>query len=315
MIVRRALMESSSYYFSAKDGQQLYIRKWLPPKGTQITNVIQIVHGMAEHSGRYERFAKVLTKSGFAVFAHDQRGHGKTAKSLQKIGWIAEKQGWELLAQDIRELSIHIQNEFADTPLMVLGHSMGSFLVRDCMADPSWKIRGVILSGTGGDPGVLGSLGKVIASVEGFFRGNKCPSPLMTFLTFGGFNLGFRPTKTYFDWLSRDNAEVKKYINDSFCGGIFSCGFFQDLIGGLQKIHTSKHISSTHENLPILFISGDKDPVGKNGKDVKRISSLYMDSGVTDITVKLYPQGRHEMLNEVNHMEVAKDVLSWIQTH
>jgi alpha-beta hydrolase superfamily lysophospholipase len=306
-------MKSKTFTLKGKDGAQFFVYSWAPD--SKPVAVVQITHGMAEHAARYERFAEALTKAGFAVYAHDQRGHGKTAGSLEKVGWIAEKDGWDLVVDDVHRLTEHAKKENPGVPVFLFGHSMGSFISRNYIARWGNEIKGVVLSGTGGDPGLLGKVGGLVARLEKKLKGGRAKSPLMTSLSFGAFNKPFKPNRTDFDWLSRDNAEVDKYVADPYCGDVFSSGFWVDFLGGLASLYAPGYLERIPKNLPIYLFSGEKDPVGNDAKGVKEVYDSYRKAGIKDVSMKIYPNGRHEMLNETNRTEVFKDVIDWLKKH
>ncbi len=296
------------------DGQDIFIHKWISEKSDP-KGIVQISHGMAEHAARYEPFAEKLTESGYLVYANDHRGHGKTAGSLDNLGFFAESNGWMRVVEDMNELTSMIQNAHPGLPVFMLGHSMGSFLLRTYMFHYGTRINGAIISGTAGSPGILGDMGILVANLEIKRKGIRGKSQLLHQLTFGGYNKAFKPARTDFDWLSRDHAEVGKYIDDPFCGTVFTAGFYRDLLWGLKTIHKKENVSMIPRNLPILILSGDKDPVGKNGKGVSQVYKSLKNAGAEDIQLSLYPEGRHEMLNETNRHEVYRDVITWLDHH
>jgi alpha-beta hydrolase superfamily lysophospholipase len=290
----------------------VFAYRWMPGEETPLRAIVQIAHGMAEHAARYERLAKALCEAGIGVFANDHRGHGKTAGDMEAVGFFAEADGWDLVVGDMRQLTRIIREENPGVPVFLLGHSMGSFLSRTYITHYGSEVNGVILSGTGGDPGLLGKVGLLVARWEKWRRGPRTKSPLLNNLSFGGFNKAFKPNRTDFDWLSRDEAEVDKYVADPFCGGIFTAGFFVDLIGGINFIHGAEQIAKVPKDLPLLLFSGSLDPVGDNTKGVRQVYDGYKKAGITDVTVRFYDGGRHEMFNETNRDEVFGDVIQWI---
>ena len=281
------------------------------PEG--IVGVIQISHGMAEHAGRYARFARFLTDAGFGVYANDHRGHGKTAGALENVGYFADTDGWQRVADDMYQLTAIIGRECPGVPIFLFGHSMGSFLSRTYIAAHGKDISGVILSGTGGDPGLLGKIGLMVARWERWRKGAKARSPLLNNLSFGGFNKAFKPNRTDFDWLSRDAAEVDAYIADPYCGGVFTAGFFCDLLTGLQFINSAEGIRRIPKDLPVHFLSGAVDPVGNNTRGVRQVAAAFKAAGIEAVTTTFYDGGRHEMLNETNRDEVFRDILQWLR--
>jgi alpha-beta hydrolase superfamily lysophospholipase len=306
-------MKAKTFTLKGADGAKIFVYAWLPDG--KPAAAVQIAHGMAEHAARYERFAGALTGAGYAVYANDHRGHGKTAGSLAAVGWIAEKDGWDLVLDDMHRLTETIKKENPGVPVFLFGHSMGSFFSRGYIARWGGEITGVVLSGTGGDPGLLGKVGVIVAKIEKALKGGKAKSPLMTSLSFGAYNKPFKPNRTDFDWLSRDNAEVDKYVADPYCGDVFSSGFWVDFLSGLGSLYRSDYMPKVPKGLPIYLFSGEKDPVGNNTKGVHEVYDAFKKAGVTDVSMKIYPNGRHEMLNETNRDEVEKDVIGWLNKH
>ncbi|GGA39042.1 alpha/beta hydrolase [Kroppenstedtia guangzhouensis] len=307
-------MNLTTFSFSSKGKDQLQIvaNRWKPDIPARA--VVQIVHGMAEHINRYDAFASFLIQRGLVVYGNDHRGHGRTA-GKENRGWFAEDQGFEQVVQDLYRLTQIIRREQPGLPLFLFGHSMGSFLARRIIQLHGDEYQGVILCGTGGDPGWLGRLGLRIARREVKKKGSQTPSPMMAKLITGGFNRRFRPRRTEVDWLSRDEREVDKYLEDSFCGGVLTAGFYRDLLEGLIMIHREENIQLTPKNLPILLISGEDDPVGDFGKGVRRVVQRYRRAGIKDLRCKLYTGARHELLNELNREEVVQDVINWLEKH
>lgn len=305
-------MRSDTLTLTASDGTPLHVYRWLPD-GEPIA-IAQVAHGMAEHAGRYERFAQALTDHGYAVYAEDHRGHGVTSQTTG-VGYLADGDGFDTVAEDFVTVFDAATDEFPGIPRVLFGHSMGSMLARHFATKHSADISALILSGTAGDPGVMGKAGKVVATLESKVRGKRTPSPLMNKLVFGEYNKAFKPNRTDFDWLSRDEAEVDAYIADPQCGKVFSSGFYVDLLSGLDRINAEEHVATVRRDLPILLIAGDKDPVGANGKGVQAVGAQYEKVGVSDVTVILYPGARHELLNETNRDEVTEGILSWLAEH
>ncbi|MGB7817812.1 MAG: alpha/beta hydrolase [Ornithinibacter sp.] len=305
-------MQSTTTTVTTADQTSLYIHRWLPegrPKA-----VVQVAHGMAEHSARYARLAEALTAAGYAVYAHDHRGHGATASKADH-GYFADSGGWDTVVADLRAVTRLAQEENPALPVFLLGHSMGSFLARSYVIEDSRDLAGVVLSGTGGDPGALGKVGLGLAKAESRLRGGRHVSPMLDKLTFGKFNAAFKPNRTEFDWLSRDDAEVDAYIADDLCGNVFTSGFFVDLFGGVASINNARNVARVRRDLPVLLIAGDKDPVGDNGKGPRAVADQYRKAGLTDVTCTLYPGARHEIFNETNRDEVTADVVAWLDAH
>jgi alpha-beta hydrolase superfamily lysophospholipase len=308
-------MKSDTFTFKTSDGIQIFTYRWVPDEASAVKGVVQIAHGMAEHAARYERFADALTKAGYAVYANDHRGHGKTAGSQDNLGYFADENGWEKVVEDMHTLTVIIKKENPNKPFFLFGHSMGSFLSRNYSMLYASELIGLILSGTGGDPGAIGKIGLFVAKMDAMFHGRKAKSEIMNKLSFGAFNSAFKPNRTDYDWLSRDNAEVDKYINDPLCGTVFTAGFFCDMLGGLDFINNKENIGKIPKNLPIYLFSGAKDPVGANTKGVNQVYNSLKNAGIGDLTLKFYEDGRHESLNEINRDEVFRDVIAWLDKH
>ncbi len=308
-------MKSETFNFKTDDGKNIFVYKWLPADKNNIKGVVQIAHGMAEHSSRYENFAGTLVKSGYIVYANDHRGHGKTAGSLDNIGYFAPNNGWNLVVGDMYKLNSIITNNHPDLPIYLLGNSMGSLLSRSYIIRYGDKLSGVVLIGTSGDPGPLKYIGILVAKFEMKIKGKKAKSPMLDNLSFGNYNKAFAPNRTRFDWLSRDTSNVDKYVNDPFCGDIFSAGFFYDLLTGIKDIGNFSNIENISKDLPILLLSGEDDPVGNNTRGVLQVYNLYKKAGIKDVSYKFYPGVRHEILNEVNKEEVYRDITEWLDRH
>lgn len=307
-------MIKDTFTFKRTENIESFVYKWKPEENIKIKAVLQIAHGMAETASRYERVAERLTKEGYIIYANDHRGHGKTAKEIEKLGDLGED-GFNAMIEDMHELNKIIKKENPNIPIFLLGHSMGSFLTQRYICLYGKELEGAILSGSSGSKGMLTDIGRFLAKREIRKIGRSGKSKKLDKLSFGGYNKAFIPNKTNFDWLSRDEKEVKKYIDDPFCGTIFTAGFFYDLLGGLKLIANINEVSKVPKNLPIYIFSGDKDPVGQNGKGVLKLVRAYKNQGIKDLTYKLYRDGRHEMLNELNKDEVIEDLLTWLKSH
>jgi alpha-beta hydrolase superfamily lysophospholipase len=303
-------MKSDTFTFVAEDGTKIFVHRWFPEN---IKAACQIAHGMAEHSARYERFARKLVDAGYAVYANDHRGHGKTAGEVKNLGYFADKNGWDLVVQDMHQLTEIIKENHKDIPVFLIGHSMGSLLSLDYLSRFGNDLKGALLSAPPENPGFLGNLGILLAKLECWRKGRETASPLLDKLTFGSFNKAFKPNRTDFDWLSRDDTEVDKYIGDPFCGTIFTAGFFVDLLTGVKKVNDAKMIATIPKDLSIYLIAGDKDPVVNDTKGVVQIKTALEKAEVADINLTLYPEARHEMLNEINRKEVYRDIVAWLE--
>jgi alpha-beta hydrolase superfamily lysophospholipase len=301
-------MTATNFYLKLSDNSSLYVYKWdnvCNPKG-----IVQIAHGMCEHAGRYENFAMTLNKAGYIVFANDHRGHGKTAHTTEDLGYIADRDGFNIMVDDLYEITSDIKKNYPDLPITLFGHSMGSFLVQSFIQKYRNGINSVVLSGSNGKQGPLIFLGITLAKLMIFLKGDKYKSNLLNKLTFGKFNNYFYPVRTEFDWLSRDPNEVDKYIIDPLCGQIFSLRSFYDLFRGTQTLFNN--IDKINKSLPVLIVSGEKDPVSNFGKGIDQLVLIYKKTGLSNIKCIMYPNARHELLNEVNKGEVSTDIIKWV---
>jgi alpha-beta hydrolase superfamily lysophospholipase len=307
-------MLTKNFSFQSGDGSTIFVYQWSPDPEINVKGIVQIAHGMAETAARYERFARVLTKKGYLVFANDHRGHGKSAGSLENVGYLADEDGFDWLVKDMHQLTNLIKKDYPDLPVFLFGHSMGSFATQRYIMLYGKELKGTILSGSNGSAALLHNLGFIVSGFEVKKNGRKTKSIRMNHLSFGTFNQAFKPNRTEYDWLSRDNAEVDKYIADPYCGGVFTAGFFYDFMKGLKTLDKRKNVELVPTNLPIYIFSGEKDPVGGAGKGVKKLYDTYKKCGISDISMRLYPDGRHEMLNELNRDEVMLDVVEWLDS-
>ena len=295
-------------YPSATTLGECFSMLWMPdasPRG-----VVQIAHGMAEHIARYASFAAYLAANGYVVAANDHAGHGKSGDLALK-GYFGGQNGWDAVLKDMKALHEHTASLFPGIPYVLFGHSMGSFLSRAYCARYKEDFSALILSGTGGrNPAV--AVGKAIARLERKRNGEKQPSKLLNDMSFGSYNRAFSPARTGFDWLSRDKAQVDLYISDPLCGFVFTAEGFSDLLGGISEV-TGLQWAAKIPDIPIYLFSGEKDPVGGNGKGVREVKRWLEETGHT-VTYKLYSDGRHEMLNEINRTEVYGDVLQFLNS-
>lgn len=309
------MTENNFFYFQSDDGTNIHTYKWIPNENINIKGAVQICHGMAETAARYEQFAKELNKDGFIVYIHDQRGHGKTAKTIENVGYLAENNGFHWLVEDLHKLSGIIKKENPNLPLFLLGHSMGSFVTQRYIMLYGNELKGAIISGSTLHNKLLIHIAAYLAKWEVIKHGRRAKSFRMNKLSFQNYNNTFRPTRTEFDWLSRDNDAVDKYINDPFCGTVFTTGFYHDFFIGLKELSIIKNLNNVPKELPIYLFAGAKDPVGSLGKGVIKLFKAYKKQNIMDVSYQLYEDGRHEMLNEINQQEVINDALQWLNRH
>jgi alpha-beta hydrolase superfamily lysophospholipase len=307
-------MRSSDFTHQASDGKALFVYRFLPDEGTKVKAVVHISHGMAEHAARYARLAESLTAAGYAVYANDHRGHGKTA-STDELGFFAKENGFARVVADLAELVAHEKKEHPGLPVVLFGHSMGSYMVQQFLFDHGSELAGAVLSGSAGKPNLLASAGRLVARAERLRLGERGKSKLLGDLSFVAFNKQFAPTRTGFDWLSRDAAEVDKYVADPLCGFDVTTTLWVDVLDALGAIASPESQARIRKTLPIYVFSGSEDPVSEKTKTLEQLLGAYRLAGIRDVSHRFYPGARHETLNETNRDEVTKDLVTWLDAH
>ncbi len=305
-------MKTSGFTFTDTDGVDIYVYKWLPD-GRAPRAAVQVSHGMQEHAGRYAELAELLTSNGYAVYANDHRGHGRTAFGPDRQGQLGPG-GWEGTVRDLKQLTDKIKSELPGVPVFLFAHSWGSFLAQNYIGKWGKELQGALLSGTHGkDP--LVKLGVLLGKWDVKRRGPVAPGGLLENLAVGGLNKKFQPARTSFDWLNRDPAQVDAYIADPWCGKHFPNGFFNDLAKLLADTWDARNEARIPADLPIYLFAGTQDPVGKFTKTVKALADRYKRNGIKDVTTRFYEGARHETLHETNRGEVMNDILAWLNAH
>lgn len=303
-------MAFEEHFIDCADGHRIGARMALP-EGTP-RGLVQILHGLAEHGERYARFADALTAEGWAVIGHDHRGHGKSAASEADLGHFADQDGWRRLLEDVRAVRAYGRDRVPDGELVLFAHSMGTFVALTEQIDAPGSIDKLVLSGGNCGGGLLVSAGLRIAKLERFRQGARGRSALIDKMSFGSFNDAFKPVRTPFDWLSRDPVEVDKYVDDPRCGFRGTNQLWIDLIGALIELGRADRLARLPPDLPIRMFCGDADPVSNGGAGVRKLGEQLRAAGVRDVTVEVYPGGRHESLNDTHREQVTRDVLGWI---
>lgn len=278
-----------------------------PAKG-----IIQINHGMAEHAKRYERFAAKLSKAGYHVYAHDHRGHGKTQAPDARLGIFAQRNGFTKVISDVEAVHEHIKTNHPKLPVAVLGHSMGSVITQNFLIKNSDTVSAALLLNTGAEGGPLLALFRTIIKIAIALKGSDVPALLAERLTFADWNKKFAPNRTNLDWLSRDEAEVDKYIKDPLCGFTVSNGLWRDVTDGIKISASNSNLSKIRNDLPLYLIGGAADPCTENGKHMKNLHDRFIATGNQNTTLSILPDTRHESLNEINREEVTKDIIQWL---
>lgn len=296
----------TAFWMEARDGEAIYVQRWdskTPPK-----LILQLSHGMVEHIGRYDAFATYLTDYGITVYGNDHRGHGQTGLRQGRLGYFSEEQGFEKTTNDLHQLTCYIKKEHPNIPVVLFGHSMGSFFARSYIQTYSDEIDALILSGTGYYTKIEASLGRTLSS----FLPPTEPSALMNWLSLGMNNKRIKQRRTKFDWLTSDAGVVQQFANDPLSGYVPTARFFYDLMGLLQQVHDNKNNRAIRNDLPVLLISGNADPVGSYGKGVWKTAYQLTEAGLTNVTTMLFENGRHEMINEKNRNEVYHILKNWL---
>ena len=300
------MLHHQQQILAAADGHDVHVRVWKPQGDAGC--MIQVLHGLGEHSDRYARFAGVAVERGYAVCAHDHRGHGGHG---DEPGHFADAAGWHKLISDSEVVNDFVRDEYKGVPVILLGHSMGSYIAQAFAMRFGDRLSGLILSASTWPSRLQLVPAKLLAHIESRRLGRRGKSALLDQIGFGNFNKPYAPARTEFDWLSRDETEVDKYVADPLCGGPYSCALWLDLIGGLFEISSDKAITQIASDLPVLITGGESDPVGGD-KGMTQLAMHYAQTGHQRLAVKIYADGRHEMLNEIIRDEVTADWLDWI---
>lgn len=275
--------------------------------------VLQIVHGMAEYIDRYDNFAKYMTEHGFNVIGHDHLGHGHSVSDEHDYGFFAEENGDKIIIEDMHSVTQYVREKWEELPNFILGHSMGSFCLRQYLTKYSNDVFGAIIMGTGWIPSAAALLGKTIATNTCKSKGSHTVNPLLIKLTLEPYNKPFAPARTNCDWLSRDEKQVDLYVNDKLCGFDFTAGAYKDFFTILEKIAKNRQLIGMRKSLPILITSGSVDPVGGK-KACEKLNAQYKRCGIDDVTLKLWKNDRHEILNELDKSDVYDYIYNWLKS-
>lgn len=297
-------------YVKGSDMKDIFVYCWDEVENPKA--IVHIFHGMAEHAGRYEPFAKYLNSQGFVVFADDHRGHGKTACSIDELGYIG-KNGFNAIVEDEHIITQLVKSKYPDVPIIILAHSFGSYIAQAFITKHGKEIDGIILSGTSKINMTDVKLGLILAAIQRAFLGEKKKSNLIDKIGFGSYNKRIQKPENKFQWLSRDNNQVQKYIDDPLCGTVFPVGFYYYFFKGASKLYRKEKLFNIPKELPTFIIAGEEDPVGGYGKNSRKLYELYKSLNLVNVDIKLYPNARHEIINETNYSEVYEDINNWLQ--
>ena len=310
-------MMMKSFMLKMDDGYELSINRWQPDTEEELKGVLQLHHGLAEHSLRYDRFGSVLAENGWVLNAYDMRGHGRSAENAEKngtgiFGKLADKKGFDRAVLDLKAVTENLKKDFPGKKTILMGHSFGSFVSQGFIEEFGSLIDACILCGTAGPRRALIGVGSFFTHLITFFTGKNKIVPILDKLAFGSYNAKIQNPRTEFDWLSANELNVDMYKMDNWCGFPLTASFFCSMLEGLNKIHKAKNIKKIPTELPVFFIWGSDDPVGSYGASIKALIKIYQSNGMKKIDFKEYPGDRHEILNENDKETVEKDILEWI---
>ena len=296
------------FYFPSKDGNtEIHTIEW-KPEG-EVRAVLQICHGMVEYIKRYDEFAQFLCEKGFYVVGNDHLGHGKSVQSKSEYGFFEKKYGNACVLGDIHTLRQRTVKKYPETPYFMLGHSMGSSLLRQYIQMYGNGLSGVVLMGVVTDHRrssllFVKQLCRLMAAVRGWHYRSRMVDELVT----GSFNKKFKPSVTRADWITSDKEHLDAYVTDPLCSFMFTVNAYYSMMAGMLGMQKKENISMIPKSLPVLFVSGAEDPVGNFGKGVRKVCEIYKSAGLRDVSLKLYEGDRHEILNETNREQVYQEL-------
>lgn len=300
--------EDQPYPLQIGSGTAMHVHRW-QPRTTPRAQLL-IVHGMAEHGARYARLAGLLNERGVEVHAPDLPGHGLTAAAGQ-LGSFGPA-GWRGVLDAIHTARSQIAARWPTSPLFLFGHSMGSFLSQHYLVEHGEGLAGAVLSATTGSMGPLRGIGIALLKLESLFRGRQAPAAVADLMGFKTFNKAFAPNRTDFDWLSRDTAEVDRYIADPLCGFRCTAQLWLDLLAAGGVLLDEARLARIPRSLPIRLIAGSLDPVSQGARGPQLLAQAYRQAGIREVSVRVWPEARHELLNETCRDEVMSDLALWL---
>lgn len=311
-----SIMREDVSFLSTDGKTQIRGYIWHDPSLDSPRGIIQIAHGMSEHIERYDPFARFLAGHGFIVAGHNHLGHGSSVTSSDQLGCLPTHEGAHILVEDVHRMRSLMAARFSSKlPYFIFGHSLGSFITRSYITKHAQGLSGVILCGTGHVAPATSHAGNNIARVIARVRGRDYKSKLLDSMGVGAYNKPIANPRTNLDWLSFDEENVDRYIEDKGCGFMFAAGGYATVTALTGEVCTPASAAAIPHELPLLFISGSGDPVGSMGKGVVTAANMARDAGVKDVEIKLYEHMRHEILNEANKQMVFDDVLAWLEKH
>lgn len=305
------MVKKEEFTFDSRDGStKLHAVRWTPVG--KVICILQIVHGMAEYVERYEALAEYLGERGILVTGDDHLGHGKSVGENGTYGYFCDQDPATVVVRDVHRLKKLTQEEYPGVPYVILGHSMGSFILRNYLFRYGSGIQGAIICGTGSQPPALIKVCKAVTAIQGMLFGQKHVARFIDKMAFGSYNKRIPDAKTAFDWLCTDSAVVDAYLKDPLCGFTFTVNGFQTLFTLLDRLSQEENLWAMPGELPVHFIAGAMDPVGDYGAGVRRAYEDFLKAGMEHVSIRLYAEGRHELLNEKNKQQVYEDIYPWI---
>lgn len=306
------MIKKEEFYFDSRDKKnKIHAVKWIPDVKKPVC-IFQIVHGMAEHIERYDEFAQFLAGKGILVVGDDHLGHGKTVPEGGTYGYFCEEDAANVLVRDEHRLKKIMQEQYPDVLYLILGHSMGSFILRNYLFRYGSGIGGAVIMGTGMQPKPMVAAARAMTAWQKLIFGPKHIAKFIDKASFGSFNKTFEPARTAFDWLSREEANVDRYLADPMCGFTFTVNGFETLFRLVHNCYDEKGLKNMPKELPIFLVAGAQDPVGNYGKSVETVYRSYLEHGMQNVQMKLYEKDRHELLNETDREQVYGDIYRWI---
>ena len=301
------------FCYPSRDGvTQIHAVEWIPEG--EVKGVLQICHGMVEYINRYHDFAEYMCERGYYVTGHDHLGHGQSIRNEEDYGYFEEKKGNQFVIGDIQKLREMTIEKYPDVPYYMLGHSMGSFLLRQYLTMYGKGLSGAIIMGTGYQRSAVLNMGQLVCRVIAAFKGWRYRSRFVDKLSFGSYNKRFEPGETSKDWITSDKDHRQKYVNDPLCSFMFTLGGYYQMFEGMKVLTRRESMERIPKDLPVLFVAGADDPVGAFGKGVEKVYKKYKTAGMQQVSMHLYEGDRHEILNETDREQVYEDLYQWIES-
>ena len=306
------MIKKEDLYFKSRDGEhKLHAIRWVPEAEKPVC-ILQIVHGMTEYIDRYDEFARYMAERGILVVGDDHLGHGKSVRAGEPYGYFCRHDAPTVLVRDEHRLKKLMQKKYEGVPYIILGHSMGSFIVRNYLLRYGKGIDGVIIMGTGMQPKPVLLTGIALSTIQGLIYGGDHVCKFIDKVSFGSYNKRIDMTKEPGNWLSKNEANIMKYAADPMCTFTFTANGFQTMFRLIYNLHDREKLMKMPPNLPVIFLSGEDDPVGDYGKAVRQVYQSFREIGMENVQIKLYPKDRHEILNELDREDVYGDIYRWI---